>query len=437
MTGPILVVLFFGSLLVLIVANVPLAFALAFTGLFWGFFLWGADAMYVLAQSTWATMSNFILLAVPLFIIMATMLQRSGVVDGLYRAALVWSGPLRGGLAILTVVIGAILAACSGIAGAGIVTMGIIGLPAMLKHKYDKNIALGSILGGGTLGQLIPPSVLMIIYGAATNVSVGKLFMGGFTLGGLLAFLYIGYIGLRCAFNPRLGPPLPIEERRQATWTVKLKLTREVILPAMLIILVLGSIFAGIATPTEAAGVGAMGAFVCALIHRKVNWKFMKDSSFQAIKITCMVLWIVLGAKIFGVVFSGSGGHRLMEELLMGVGGAWLSFAVMQLIIFVLGMFIDPVAIVMICGPLFSGIAISLGFDPLWFGLIFMVNLQASYLTPPFGYSLYYIKGVAPKGIVLGDIFRSALPFIGLQIIGLLLAVRFPIIALVLPEMMK
>lgn len=437
MTDITFVILFFVSLLVLIVANVPLAFALAFTGLFWGFLLWGGGAMYVLAQSTWATMSNFILLAVPLFILMATMLQRSGIVDGLYRVALVWSGPLRGGLAMLTVVIGAILAAVSGIAGAGIVTMGIIGLPVMLKHKYDKDIAIGSILGGGTLGQLIPPSVLMIIYGATSNVSVGKLFMGGFTLGGLLSLLYIGYIGLRCAFNPRLGPPLPDEERRQATLMVKLKLTREVILPFMLIILVLGSIFAGIATPTEAAGVGAVGAFVSALVKRKVNWKFMKDSSFQAIKITCMVLWIVLGAKIFGVVFSGSGGHRLMEELLMGVGGAWRTFAVMQLIIFVLGMFIDPVAIVMITGALFSSIAISLGFDPLWFGLIFMVNLQTSYLTPPFGYSLYYIKGVAPKEIVLGDIFRSALPFIGLQIIGLLLAIKFPIIALVLPRMMK
>ena len=437
MSGYLLVSLFFGSLLLLIVLNVPLAFSLAFTGLFWGTLLWGFDAMYIIAQSSWATMTNFVLLAVPLFILMAMMLQRSGVVDGLYRAAMVWSGPMRGGLAILTVVIGAILAACSGIAGAGIVTMGIIGLPAMLHYKYDKKIAIGSILGGGTLGQLIPPSILMIVYGAATNVSVGKLFMGGFTLGAMLAALYIGYIAVRCIFNAQLAPPLPAEERKVASVWVKIKLSREIILPIMLIVMVLGSIFAGIATPTEAAGVGAIGAFICALIHRKVDRKFITESSFQAIKITCMVLWIALGAKIFGAVFSGSGGHKLIEAMVTDIGGRWGGFALMQVIIFILGMFIDPVAIVLICGPVFNTIAIGLGFDPVWFALVIMINLQTSYLTPPFGYSLYYIKGVAPKGITLGDIFRSAPPFIALQIVGLLLAIKFPILALVLPQMMK
>jgi len=379
-------------------------------------------------------MVNYLLAAIPLFIFMACILERGGLIAEIYEMVHHWVGWLKGGVATASVAACTMMAAMVGVIGASEVTMGVIALPEMLKRKYDKYIAAGSILAGGTLGILIPPSVMLIVYGMVDNSSIGQLYAGAFLPGFLLASLYIAYITVRCYIKPELGPPIPKEERLPISG--KLKKSIPIIPAGILIFLVLGTIITGIAAPTEAAGVGATGAMILTAIQGKLKWKGIVEACENTLKSSAMVLWTMFGANIFVALYVMVGGGRFVTDLLIGSGlSKWAIIVIMQLILIFLGCFIDWVGIVMLTVPIFGPIIRQLGFDPIWFGVLFAVNLQISFLSPPFGYALFYLKGVAPPEVSTTDIWRGAAPFIGLQLVGLVLCMIFQDIILFVPTL--
>lgn len=435
MSIELITVLLFGALILFLALGLPLAFVLGGVGVVGSYLLWGDRGLYLITTQAYASMGKFTLLAIPLFIFMAMILERAGVADDLYTLMHRWMGPLPGGLAIGTVIICTIFAAMSGISGAATVSMGIIALPAMLSRGYDKTIAMGCISGGGALGILIPPSVPMILYATLTGVSIGGLFAGGIMPGLLLAAIFILYIGVRCHFQPNLGPPLPVEDR--VSWREKFISLRAVLLPIMIIIMVLGSIYAGVCTATEASALGCVGAIISAVVYRKLNWTLIKESCFRTAALTALIIWILIGAYGFTAVYTGTGAHVLMEHIMMSIpGGRWAILITMQIIFFILGCILDPVGIIMICTPVFVPVITALGFDPLWFGVLFIMNMEMGYLTPPFGFNLFYMKAIVPPGITMSDIYRSIVPFVILQGIGLIIVVIFPEIVLWLPKLM-
>lgn len=428
----IISVILIGSLLLVMLMGLPLAFALGGLAVLFTFFLWGPLAIYNVALNTYGGMTSFVMVAIPLFIFMANILKRAGIADDLYEAMYRWMGPLRGGLAMGTVGICAIFAAMAGITGAATVSMGLIALPSMLKRGYDKDIAVGCISAGGALGILIPPSVTMIILGLFAQVSVGALFLGGVFPGLLLATLFIVYIGIRSFFQPHLGPAVPKDER--FSWSQKLVSLKALVLPIALIVLVLGSIFTGAATPTEAASVGSLGSIICAAIYRKLNWSMFKEAAIETLRLGTMVLWIIFGAIAFVALYQAVGAQQLVASIFEAVpGGRWGILIAMQISFFIMGTFLDPNGIIMITTPLYFPIIRALGFDPIWFGVLFVINMEMGFLTPPFGYNLFYMKAVVPKDITLIDIYRSIVPFVILQAIGLVITMIFPQIITWLP----
>ncbi len=434
MSIEVITLVMFGLLVALLVLGQPIAFASGAVAAVFLLFLWGPPGFILVMARVWGTMTEFILIAVPMFIFMAFMLTRAGVGEDLFNAIYHWLGPLRGGLAVSTVLACAVLAAMVGIVGAGVVMMGLIALPAMLKHNYSKDLALGSVCAGGTLGQLIPPSTLFIVYGLAAGVSIGQLFAGGIFPGLILAALFSSYILIRSYLQPDLAPALSKEERAMVSFRQKLALLRGLVLPIFLVVLVLGAIFGGIATPSEAAGVGALGAIICAAVNRRLNWQMLKEVLFQTTKVTCMVLWLVWSASLITGFYTLAGGAQFVREMMLGLPfGNWGIIIVMQLILIVAGMFIDPIGIIMIAAPLFVPIIKEMGFDPVWFGIVFNVNMQMAYLTPPFGHAMFYLKGVVPPDITMTDIYRSIWPFVLLQLLGLILLLVFPQIGMWLP----
>jgi tripartite ATP-independent transporter DctM subunit len=437
MSIELITLLLFICLFALIFLGIPLAFALGSVAIIFSYFLLGPKSLYLLASRTSGAMFNYVMLAVPLFMFMANVLERSGLADDLYHAFHIWMGPLRGGLAIGTVLICTAMAAMSGVSAAAVLTMGIIAVPAMLKRGYDKSIVLGSTMAGGALGQLIPPSVLMVVYGGMAGVSVGKLFMGGVFPGLLLSGLFILYIAIRAFIQKDLAPALPLEERRQITWQMKFVALKAIVLPVLLIVGVLGSIFEGVATPTEAAAIGAFGSILCGLIYGRLSWEVIKVACLNTLKSSCMVMWIMIGSLLFVSFYFGVGGADFVKDTLVGIKlSRWVIILGMQLVIFLLGCLMDPAGIVMLCTPLWIPVIRALGFDPLWFGVLFIVNLEMSYLTPPFGYNLFYMKSIAPEGVTMVDIYRSVTPFVALQAVGLALCMIFPEIIMWFPGKM-
>lgn len=435
-TPTIAIFIMFGTLLFLLFTGLPVTFALGGVGIMSILLIWGSKTLGVVASSAWAVMEFYTLIAVPMFIFMAMILQASGMADDLFKCMRLWSGGMPGGLAMGVVFVCTIIAAMSGISATGVVTMGILALPLMLKLGYNKTIAIGPILAGGALGFLIPPSISFIVYGALTEVSIGKLFLGGLIPGLMLSTLYVSYIGIRCRFQLELGPPLPPEER--VGLKGKILSLRAIFLPAVLIFLVLGTIFMGICSPTEAASAGAGGAIACAAIHRRLSWTMIKEAGYTTFRITGMVMWIMISAYCFKAVFTGIGGPALARDF---IGGLEISpiavILMMQLSYMFLGCFLEEMAIMMITLPVYVPIVVSLGFSPLWFGVVFIVNMQMAYLTPPFGFCLFYMKGVAPPEVTMGDIYRSIIPFIPLQLTVVLLVVFFPQLALWLPKLIS
>jgi tripartite ATP-independent transporter DctM subunit len=418
-----------------IASGLPIAWALGGVAIVSTLLFLKGNFLFAIVNTSLGMMNNWVLVAVPLFIFMAMVLDKSEIIADLFEAAYKWSGGLRGGLAAGAVVVGTVFAACTGITAAAIVTLGVIALPIMLKHNYSKDIALGSILSGGTLGQLIPPSVMILLYGSVTQVSIGAMFAGGIASGVILSGMYVAYILIRSYIDPGLCPALPPQER--VPWRARLASTKALVLPVVLIVAVLGSIFSGAATPTEASAVGALGALACAAIRRKLTWQALTSSCLSTLKLCGMVAWIVLAGIYFSTVFNAIGGADLVKGILALVpGGGFGALVLMLLVLFLLGTLVDVSAVVIIAGPIFGPIAASLGFDPVWFGVLFMVLLQMGYISPPFGMSLFYLEGVAPRPMVtMGDIYRSSGAFLGLQVVALGLFTVFPQTILWLPRL--
>ena len=428
-------VFMFLSVIVGLAMGMPLAFCLAGVAVLFSILLWGPGSLIIFQSQIMGYTETIILIAIPLFILMANILERSGVADALYDTAYKWMGNLPGGLAMGTVVICTIFAAMAGISGAATVTMGIIALPSMLKRNYNKGIAMGCIQAGGALGVLIPPSILMIIYAVFAGESVGKMFLGGFLPGFLLSALFIIYIGIRCFFNHDLGPPVPVEER--ASLKERMVALRGMILPLMVVAFVLGSIFSGIATPTEASAMGVLGALLSAAVYRNLTWTTLKEASYRSFRLSVMVIWIIIGAFAFCAVYNGLGAPKLIEQIIMSLPvDRWFIIIGMQIIFFILGMLMDPGGIIILCTPIFVPIIRALGFDSLWFGILFVVNMEMAFLTPPFGWNLFYMKSIAPDGTTMGDIYKAVVPFVALQALGLVLVMVFPPIATWLPNLL-
>ncbi len=442
-----LTVLLFGSLVVLLLAGLPLAFVTGGLGVLFLYLFGDLDMLNILPSRIFPFMTDYQLSAIPLFIFMAAMLERAGVIEELFDLVYKILGGVRGGLAASSIIASTILAAMVGVIGAAEVTMGIIALPAMLKRNYNPELACGSILAGGTLGILIPPSILAIIFAVVAQQSVGELFIGAVFPGLFLSGMYIIYVTIRCYLNPVLGPALPLEER--VTVAEKIHLLRGIIAPVALIVLVLGVIFSGVATPVEAAGIGTFGALFVASLHRKLSWQTVQAAAITTLKASAMVLWIIFGASIFVGFYIIEGGQKFVVDTLVGTGlGSYGILLIMNVLLVVLGMFVDWVGILFLAVPIFVPLMKSLPWDglfglpgvspaevPLWFGVVYMVNMQMSFLSPPFGYALFYLKSVSPPQITMGIIFRSAIPFLLIQAVGLFICVVFPEIILWLPRL--
>lgn len=422
---------FLTMLFILIYLGLPVSFALGGTGMFFILMVWGPSSLYMVAAQAWSASNQFILVAVPLFILMAMILEKSGVADDLYDMMHLWFGPIRGGLAIGTLIICCLFAAMCGITGTATITMATIALPAMLKRGYSKNIAIGCVNSGGGWGILMPPSVDMVVYALVAGASVGKMFAGGVMPTIVLLTLDSLYILVRCYIQKDLCPALPPEER--GTWADKFKALRYVIAPICLILAVLGSIVMGFASPTEAASIGVIASIIIA--YKKLSWTMILDASMKAFKISGMIMWIIFGAFCMTGIFQGIGAVDVVKNLIQYLpAGRWGVIIFFQLIIFVLAMVMSSTGIMMITLPIMLPIIKSLGFDPLWFGVIFIVQMSIGTMTPPFGYNLFYIKAVAPDGVTMWDIYKSVVAFTLMEATGLVVLLVYPEIILWLPN---
>lgn len=430
----LLTLLFFGLLLVFLMAGVPLVFVLGGVSVIFLYFKMGPVGFYIVASKFWDSMTSFTLVAIPMFVYMAMLLERSGVAHRLYHMMHLWWGGVRGGLAIGTVAICALFAAMSGISGAAVVTMGTIALPRMLERGYDKKLALGAINAGGGWGILIPPSILMVLYALITEVSVGRLFASGIGPGILLFVLVSIYIGVRSWLQPNLAPALPPEER--GDWGEKFRSLRAVILPIFIVFIVLGAIFGGFATPTEAAAIGVFGALVASAVHRTLNLKMLHESALNTLRLTALIMWILFAAHAFSTAYTTLGAHDFIQNLMGYIpGGKWGALVFMMVVLLLLGMVLDPVGIMLITLPVFLPVVEAAGFDPIWYGVLFIIMMEIGYMTPPFGFNLFYIKGVAPPGVTMSDIYASVIPYVIVTLVGVVLIVLFPQIALYFPNL--
>jgi len=438
-TSPeILLIILFGGLILGLTSGFPVPFVMLGISLIVGFLGVGQGFFYMMILRVFETMENYLLTAIILFVYMGIMLERSGAAEKLFSSAHILLGGLRGGLALAVVAVCTIMAAATGIMGAPVIIMGLFALPEMIKKGYDKALSCGTICAGGTLGILIPPSIMLVVYGPMAGVSVGRLFMAAMIPGLILSALYALYIIARCFFNPELGPALPLEQR-QLPLGKKLLMILTSMLPTLLLILaVLGTIFFGIAAPTEAAAVGAFASILLALSYRRLNWKAFKDSIYQTLRVSSMIMLIVAAAFVFTGTFMLVGGGDLVKGFLLGLPiGKWGILAIMMGAFFIFGLFMEWVGIVPILVPIFTPVIAGLGFDPLWTGILFCVTMQTSFLTPPMAPALFYIKGVAPKDVDFGKhIIAGTIPFIGLQLVGVALLAIFPQLALWLPNLM-
>ena len=418
--------LMFALALLLLMLGFQVAFVFAGVALFFALISdeVGLHTLEMLPYRTYGIMGNVTLMAVPLFILMGLILEKSKMAEGLLLSMGKLFGQVRGGLAISVVLVGAILAASTGIVGASVVMMSLIALPLMLKHNYSPTLASGSIAASGTLGQLIPPSIVLIILGDQMHLSVGDLFRAAVVPGLLLIVLYIMYILLIAYFNKELAPAINSDEPYS---TIVKEAAKEIIPPLLLIAVVLGSIFAGIASPSESAAIGVLGAIVLALYKKTFSYDMLRYASIETVKLTAMIFMILIGATAFSLVFGELGGGDMALEFFAGdLGDKWMFIFIAMLVIFILGFFIDFIEIAFVVVPILVPIVASLGIDPIWFAILIAMNLQASFLTPPFGFALFYLKGAAGDKVKTGDIYRGVVPFIGLQILALLIIVLFP-----------
>jgi tripartite ATP-independent transporter DctM subunit len=429
----------FLALTILLMAGFPVTFTLLGTAMFFGMIGFGWSFFNLLPLRIWGVMTNVTLIAVPLFVFMGVMLERSGLAEELLDTMGILFGRLRGGLAVSVVIVGALLGASTGIVGATVVTMGLLAVPTMLRRGYSPELATGTVAASGTLGQIIPPSIVLVLIGDIVGVSVGDLFIGAVLPGFVLVGLYCVYILLVALLRPKWAPPIPRAELDAISFPqLAARVGKALIPPLFLMIAVLGSIFAGIASPTEAAAVGAVGATVLTIANRKFKLNILKEVMSTTVRLTCMVFIILCGAAAFGLVFRGLGGDGLVREFLGSLAEKYSHagvLAIVMALIFVIGFFLDFIEITFIHVPVLAPIMIDFGFDPLWFCILIAVNLQTSFMTPPFGFSLFYLKAVTPPEITTGQIYRGIIPFVIFQLVGLLIVVFFPQLATWLPKL--
>ena len=435
MSIEILTLIMLGSMVVLLVIGLPLAFVTGIIAFGFALFLYGPFALPLIASRIYGFVSVYALIAVPMFVFMASVLERSGIARDLFGAMHVLSGNLRGGLAIQTMAVAVLMAAMTGIIGGEIVLLGLVALPQMLRLNYDRKLAIGTVCAGGGLGTMIPPSIVLIFYGLTAQVSIGDLFLATVIPGLLLAGIYIAYILIRCYINPDLGPPAPVEERN-LSFAEKLVMVRDILLPVLVVFMVLGSIYGGIASVSEAAGMGVIGVILCTWIRKELKWQLIRESLHQTMMTCGVILWLVFGATALIGVYNLMGGIDFVKNLMTGLPfPPIMILLIMMAILLVLGFFIDWIGIMLLTMPVFVPIVVEMGYDPIWFGILFCMNMQISYLSPPFGPAAFYLKGVAPPEISLQDIYNSLWPFMALQILALAIVMTFPQLALWLPSL--
>jgi tripartite ATP-independent transporter DctM subunit len=428
----------FLALTILLMGGFPVAMTLLGTALYFGLIGFGWSFFDLLPLRIWGRMTNVTLIAVPLFVFMGVMLERSGLAEELLDTMGLVMGRLRGGLAISVVVVGALLGASTGIVGATVVTMGLLAVPTMLRRNYQKELATGTVSASGTLGQIIPPSIVLVLIGDIVGVPVGDLFMGAVLPGLLLVVLYVIYILAASYLRPGIAPRVPKEELAAiSSKDMAKRMGRALFPPLFLMVAVLGSIFAGVASPTEAAAVGAVGATLLTVANRKFSTKILNEVMITTMRLTCMVFIILCGAAAFGLVFRGLGGDSLVRGFLGGLAHKYSHHGVLFIVmcvIFFIGFFLDFIEITFIHVPVLAPIMLEFGYDPIWFCILLAVNLQTSFMTPPFGFSLFYLKAVTPPEVTTGHIYRGIIPFVAFQLVGLAIVAFYPPLATWLPR---
>ncbi len=433
-------VLMLGGIIVGVFLGYPLALAVGGVGVVMGILLFGPNITEQLYYGrVFSILENYSLLAVPLFVFMGTMLEHSGVAESMYDALYLWFGGLRGGLAVTTILIGTVVAACVGIIGASVTMLALIGLPAMINRGYDKSLAAGCVCAGGSLGILIPPSIMLVVYGPMASLPVGRLFFGAFMPGFLLSGLYILYVIVRCLLQPNLAPAVPAADRTAPMSVKVIKLLKSMVPPVAIILAVLGSIFLGVAAPTEAAGVGAFATILLAAAYKRLDWHTVARTAMTTVKVSGMVLLIGAMAFAFVGIFMRANGDQVVSHYVLSApGGKWGAFFIVMLLCFILGFLIDWLGIIFIMVPIVTPIAAAAGFDALWFAMMICVNLQMSFMTPPFAYALFYVRGAADPqlGLTTADIISGMLPYVAIIVLALVLCIIFPQIILWLPAQM-
>ena len=426
------VVVMFLTMITLLLLGYPVAFTLGAVALLFGSIFLGIGFFDLLPLQIWGIMTNFTLLAVPLFIFMGIVLDKSGLAESLLETMGMLCGRLRGGLAISVVIVGALLGATTGVVGATVVTMGVIALPTMLRHNYSPQLSTGTIAAAGTLGQIIPPSIILILLGDVMGVPVGRLFMGAVGPGMLLVFMFLLYIAIKAWLSPDVAPAIQVSGHDNSI----IKAVITLLPPLLLVMCVLGSIFFGIASPTESAALGALGAIILAALHKKLTLKNLMEAMQLTTRLTSMVFLILIGARAFSLVFQGMGGNRLVFDVMTNLpGGEWGFLIISMILIFILGFFLDFLEICFIVVPILTPIASSFGIDLLWLAILIAMNLQTSFLTPPFGFSLFYLKAVSPPSIRIHQIYRGIIPFVIIQIVTVILLVFYPTVITWLPDL--
>ena len=424
-----------GSVLMLVImiglllTGMQLAFVTGFVAIFFTLCWFGPDALPLIASRTYSFASGYVFLAVPMFVLMAALLDRSGIAKDLFDAMKSVGRKVRGGVAVQTLLVAVLLASMSGVIGGETVLLGILALPQMLRLGYDRKLAIGTTCAGGALGTMLPPSIVLIIYGMTASVSIGDLFKASFLPAFILAGCYIAYVLIRCKLNPSLAPiPSDSDEEDEP----QVSYFKALFFPLLSVAVVLGSIYTGVASVTEASALGVVGIMLSAIIRGEMNFKMLKESAIATMRTCGMIMWIGIGASALVGIYNLMGGIDFVEEVILGLSGgsAIGTLLIMMVILLVLGMFLDWVGVALLTMPIFVPIITGLGFDPVWFGVVFCLNMQVSFLSPPFGPAAFYLKSVAPKDISLGEIFTSLLPFIALQVFVLSLVIIFPELAM-------
>jgi tripartite ATP-independent transporter DctM subunit len=435
MSHELMAILMFVSMLVLLLTGRHIFAVIGGVAVGFALLLWGTGHEGMAFHASFSLLNWYPLLTLPLFIYIGYMFSKSGIADDLYQMLYVWMGPVRGGLAIGTIVLMAIIAAINGLSVAGMAIGNTICLPEMVKRKYDKIMISGVIQAASSLGIMIPPSVVLVLYGMIARQPVGQLWMAGVFPGLMLALLFMIYIAVRCLIQPQLGPAASKEERN-IPWGQKFRLLSTAIIPVVIIFLMSGLFFLGVTSMVESSAVGAIAVTVIALINKRLNWKGMVEVVRDTLSVSCMFMWVILAALAFGAVFDGLGAVYAIESLFLKQFhmGRWGVMAMMQLSYILMGMFLDDTAMLIVVAPLYVPLVVKLGFNPIWYGVLYTITCQIAYLTPPFGYNLFLMKAMAPKDFTIGDIYRSIWPFVGVMVAGLILVMIFPDLALYLPR---